>query len=834
MFLHLHNIRPNDDARIGRCAQALARLCRSGMNVLPGLVVTPEAMEKESWQTSRDFLQSIRDLCRMHKTPAGQAILLNVALSPLSGPSDGVHAESFVKEFCNIGFTPDVVEDLLLQYPKVFVLRAYVRFLCAYATRVYGLSGADFVDVDLEKNASQLQKTIKVLEKAIASQAAPVPTDAYKQLEQVTQSMITCWKSSRYQVLRMAHGLDADLCASLLIQPEISMQPCVDGWTGWVDTHNSMTGSSHLAGCYQSNGAHGAAEVPITPAMVQAHQLNFVSYQAQGVLRDALRIRLAFDGQQINVLQVSSLERTGKAAVEITVDLAERGIITLEQALLDIKPQALEAYLHSTLIHTDMTGPVIARGLPASPGAVVGEIVLSTRTAEAAASRGANCILIIEETTSEDIKGIHCAVGVVTIRGGLTSHAAVVARGIGRPCVVGANSVHINKSLRILKADNGQTLQEGDIVTLDGTSGAIFQGQAEVVPAQVTGAFAKIMEWSDAFRQLEVLANADTLQDARIAQQFQADGVGLCRTEHMFFSKDRLDLVREMIFAASEEDRFAVLSKLKPLQVRDLRNLFKTMHKKSVTIRLLDIPLHEFLPRGVEAKRHLAEHMCIDMQELELRINELDEANPMLGKRGCRLGLLYPEIYDMQVQAIFEAATQLDNAVRPEIMVPLVSSAREVALIAQRVKNIAAQHQALGQYKFGIMIETPRAALCAGVIAPHVDFISFGTNDLTQMVFGLSRDDAGRFMRDYLNLGIWDDDPFQKLDRSGVGVLIQSAISQTKMHAKDVRVGLCGEHGGDPFSIHFCAQESINYVSCSPYRVPIAKLAAAQAAIQLI
>ncbi len=532
------------------------------------------------------------------------------------------------------------------------------------------------------------------------------------------------------------------------------------------------------------------------------------------------------------------VRRNARAAVRIAVDLAHAGAITREEALLRIEPRSLIEHLHPQI---DPAAPrdVFATGLAASPGAATGRIVFTAEAAQAAAAQDEATILVRLETSPEDIRGMHAARGVLTVRGGMSSHAAVIARGLGLPCVVGAGTLRLDTAARTLTSPDGRLLREGALVTLDGTRGEVLAGAPAMIPPELGGAFSELLDWADATRDLGVRANADTPAEARMARDFGVDGLGLCRTEHMFFDAARLTVMREMILADTDAERQAALDRLLPMQRADFIELFEIMRGLPVTIRLLDPPLHEFLPHEPAEIRALAEAMGLPIAQVIARARELAEVNPMLGMRGVRLGVTMPAIYDMQARAIFEAAIAVNRdagaPLVPEVMIPLVSAQREVALVKDRVDAIAAAVQreqgALLTYKLGVMVETPRAALRAGDLAACSAFLSFGTNDLTQMTYGLSRDDAGRFMRDYVNRGVFPEDPFHSLDLEGVGELMLIAARRARARNPDVTLGLCGEHGGDPSSVRFCRVAGFDYVSCSPFRVPIARLAAAQATL---
>jgi pyruvate,orthophosphate dikinase len=537
------------------------------------------------------------------------------------------------------------------------------------------------------------------------------------------------------------------------------------------------------------------------------------------------------------MLQTRSGKRTAQAALRIAVELAQEKLITKEEAVVRIDASGLDQLLHP-MIDPKAERKVIATGLPASPGAASGEIVFSSEEAELLKSQGRKVILVRVETSPEDIHGMHAAEGILTTRGGMTSHAAVVARGMGKPCVSGAGSLRVDYRAQTMTA-GGTTLKKGDMLTIDGATGQVLAGKVPMLEPVLAGEFATVMQWADGLRKLKVRANADTPADARAAIKFGAEGIGLCRTEHMFFDEDRIRAVREMILAGDEKARRTALAKLLPMQRADFVELFKIMGALPVTIRLLDPPLHEFLPHSEKEIAEVAQAMGADPQKLADRARELHEFNPMLGFRGCRLAIAYPEIAEMQARAIFEAAAQVGREtgkpVAPEIMVPLIASKAEFDLVKERIDAMAAKVAAETggklKYQVGTMIELPRAALKAGEIAETAEFFSFGTNDLTQTAFGISRDDAASFLGIYTAKGILPADPFVSIDCEGVGELILIATERGRKTRKNLKLGICGEHGGDPASIAFCHEVKLDYVSCSPFRVPIARLAAAQAAL---
>jgi len=550
--------------------------------------------------------------------------------------------------------------------------------------------------------------------------------------------------------------------------------------------------------------------------------------------RDMQDIEFTVERGKLWMLQTRTGKRTAKSALKIAVDMAGEGLIGREEAVIRIDPLSLDQLLHPTL---DPKAPrdVIAKGLPASPGAASGIAVFHADEAEALANDGNDVILVRVETSPEDIHGMHAARGILTARGGMTSHAAVVARGMGRPCVSGAGALRIDYKTGSFST-GAVTVKKGDCITIDGSTGQVIKGKVPSVQPELSGDFATLMQWADGFRRMGVRANAETPEDARVARDFGAEGIGLCRTEHMFFDAERILSVREMILAEKEEGRRAALAKLLPVQRQDFIELFKIMEGLPVTIRLLDPPLHEFLPHTEEEQDELAKALGVPAARLKARVAELSEFNPMLGHRGCRLGITYPEIYETQARAIFEAAATFKGKVVPEVMVPLVAVRAELDDLKARIDAVAAQvMKETGEklsWLVGTMIELPRAAITANQIAESAEFFSFGTNDLTQTTYGISRDDAGRFLTEYQRRGLIETDPFVSLDREGVGELVRLGAERGRAARNNLKLGICGEHGGDPASIRFCEAVGLDYVSCSPYRVPIARLAAAQAVLQ--
>ncbi|MCU0908053.1 MAG: pyruvate, phosphate dikinase [Rhodobacteraceae bacterium] len=731
----------------------------------------------------------------------------------------------------------------------------YLRFVQAYAVHVARL------DPDMFHHDGPA--TDDALAAALAAYAAETedtfPQDPAVQLAEVLRSMARAWEGTTARLLREARGAPADAGLGLVVQQMVlGVGPSDPGSTesgsGVIQFVDGATGAPQVTGRYLSQsqgrdaltGAPGAIYLtrdPRGPSLQDRCPDVFDTLLAWGrlcrtKLREEMQIEFTVEAGRPFILDAIRVQRSSRAAVRIAVTLAEDGVIPPEDAVLRVEPQALTELLHR---RPDPAAPrdVFARGIGASPGAATGKLVFTAAAAQASVARDEACILVRRETAPEDIRGMHAASGVLTERGGMTSHAAVIARGLGLPCVVGASGLRVNARERTLRASDGRTFKEGDTVTLDGRTGEAIAGAVPLLEPALGTEFRTLLAWADRFRDIGVRANADTPADAQVARDFGAEGIGLCRTEHMFFEDDRLTVMREMIFADLPGDRQAALDRLLPMQRADFARLFEIMQGLPVCIRLFDPPLHEFLPSDREGVRALAEALGKPLSEVQARMEDIREVNPMLGMRGVRLGIAIPEIYDTQARAIFEATVEAGrrgDPVVPEIMIPLVSARREVELVKSRIDAVAAavrvESRADFAYRLGVMVETPRAALRADEIAAHSAFLSFGTNDLTQMTYGLSRDDAGRFMGAYVNLGVFPEDPFRTLDIDGVGELLAIGAERGRRRRPDITLSICGEHGGNPDSIAFCRTAGFDYVSCSPFRVPLARLAAAQLALK--
>ncbi len=677
------------------------------------------------------------------------------------------------------------------------------------------------------------------------------PQDPTIQLAEVLRSMARAWDGPTARLLRQAKGAPADAPLGLVVQDmALALGPGLSG-SGSIQFTDPISGTPRVTGRFrgQEHGATvgaGAETLFLTrddrgPSLEEVAPAIFADLVRFGVaarerLREEMQIEFVVTEGRISIIDATRVQRSSRASVRIAVELALDGIIPETEAVMRVEPRALTDLLHHQ-VDPGADRDVIARGINASPGAASGRITFNAAAAQASAARGEACVLVRRETVPEDVRGMHASVAVLTERGGTTSHAAVIARGMGLPCIVGAAAIRIDSRARTLTA-NGTVLREGDIITIDGTSGEVLAGAAKLLEPALDDTFSRLLDWADAAGGIGVRANADTPDDARTARRFNAQGIGLCRTEHMFFDADRLPAMREMIFADKPGDRRLALERILPMQRQDFTDLFEIMAGLPVTIRLFDPPLHEFLPHDREGMRELAESLDLPLSDVTRRVEALSEFNPMLGMRGVRLGITVPEIYDMQARAIFEAtieASRKGDPVVPEIMIPLVSAMREVELVKNRIDAVAAEvrndRRTDFTYRLGVMVETPRAALRAADLAAHCSFLSFGTNDLTQMTYGLSRDDAGRFMGTYVGQGVYAEDPFHILDQDGVGELLLIGVQRARQQNPRIFLSVCGEHGGNPESIAFCHDAGLNYVSCSPFRVPVARLAAAQSAI---
>jgi pyruvate, orthophosphate dikinase len=770
----------------------------------------------------------------------------------------------------NLGLNDVTVEGLAaISGDARFAWDSYRRFIQMYADVVLGLDHGAFEEaleiakedkgfyLDTELSADDLRELVGEYKRLVAELwGKPFPQDVLAQLRNAIGAVFESWESDRAKVYRRINSIPHDWGTAVNVQAMVFGNMGETSATGVAFTRDPATGENAYYGEYLIN-AQGedvvagirtpqyltlaareranAKPLSMEEAMPAVYgELARVFAILETHYRDMQDIEFTVERGTLWMLQTRSGKRTAKAALKISVDMANDGLITRDEAVARVDPSALDQLLHPTL-DPSAARDVLAKGLPASPGAASGIAVFDSDVAEKRAEMGDAVILVRMETSPEDIHGMHAAKGILTARGGMTSHAAVVARGMGRPCVSGAGSLAIDAKERVFRV-GGREVREGDVITIDGSSGEIMVGEVPTVQPELSGDFAALMVWADAIRRMKVRANAETPADCRIARDFGAEGVGLCRTEHMFFEASRITAVRQMILAEDEAGRRAALARLLPEQRADFKGIFEVMAGLPVTIRLLDPPLHEFLPTEESDFADVAAAAGVGIGTLKRRASELHEFNPMLGHRGCRLGVTYPEIYEMQARAIFEAACDLEISPIPEVMVPLVATKRELELMKDVIDRTAeavfAERGKRIDYLVGTMIELPRAALLAGQIAEQAEFFSFGTNDLTQTTLGVSRDDASRFLGAYVDKGIYATDPFVSLDIEGVGELVKIAAERGRATRPDIKLGICGEHGGDPASIAFCESVGLDYVSASPYRVPIARLAAAQAALK--
>ncbi len=855
----------------------LSEMGRMGLPVPPGFTISTKVCDlfyKDKKKLNKNIITSIKKELKAVEKEVSKKFgdLKNpLLLSVRSGAR--VSMPGMMDTILNLGLNDKTVKALASKTSNGrFAKDSYRRFIQMYGNVVMGVEGYHFeelienykltkgvlLDTDLDENdwdglIEDFKRTVK--EKANKD----FPQDVNEQLLGAISAVFLSWESKRAKIYRKLNHIPAEWGTAVNVQSMVFGNMGDDCATGVVFTRNPSDGENEIYGEYLIN-AQGEDVVAGTRtpqyitkkarqnAKVKASsmeesmpkvykQLYKILKKLEKHYKDMQDVEFTVENKKLWMLQTRSGKRTAKSAVKIAVDMVKEKLISKKEAVLRIDPHSLDTLLHPTLDEKSSIN-VIANGLPASPGAASGKVVFTSEEAERLTSMMQDTILVRVETSPEDIQGMHAAKGILTARGGMTSHAAVVARGMGRPCVSGSSEIDINYENKSFKTSSME-IKEGDIITIDGSTGRIIEGSVATVKPEISGDFSKLMSWADSYRKLKIRTNSETPKDTKTAKDFGAEGIGLCRTEHMFFDEERILSVREMILSKTKEDRAKALNKLLPHQKKDFTEIFKIMNGLPVTVRLLDPPLHEFLPRTNKEIGELAEIVNLTVKEVETRIEELHEQNPMLGHRGCRLAISFPEIYEMQCRAIFEALCELrKNKIKsafPEIMIPLVSTEAEIKIMKDLVKRIASMVQKENKLKIdfmvGTMIELPRAAIKAKEIAKHAEFFSFGTNDLTQTTFGISRDDSGKFLNDYLENKIFSIDPFVSIDE-GVSDLVEIAVAKGKSQNKKIKLGICGEHGGDPNSISFCAKAGLNYVSCSPYRVPVARLAAAQAELK--
>jgi pyruvate, orthophosphate dikinase len=862
---------------LGGKGAGLAEMAHLGLPVPPGFTITTDVCTY-FYENGKIYPKDLRPQVEAALSEVGR--LTGKKFGDGSNPllvsvRSGARASmpGMMDTVLNLGLNDTTVAALAAKSgDRRFAFDSYRRFITMYADVVLGIAHHCFEEIldehkersgytlDTDLEADDWEQVVGLFKQRVEKESGkPFPQDPHAQLWGAIGAVFGSWMNQRAITYRRLHNIPESWGTAVNIQAMVFGNMGETSATGVAFTRNPSTGEKKLYGEFLINAqgedvvagirtpqeiteaareASGSNKPSMEAALPQAFaELKRIDAILEKHYRDMQDLEFTVEQGKLWMLQTRNGKRTAKAAVRIAVELAQERLISRGEAVMRVDPAALDQLLHPT-IDPDAERIVIASGLPASPGAACGEIVFSSEEAELLKSQGHKVILVRVETSPEDIHGMHAAEGILTTRGGMTSHAAVVARGMGKPCVAGAGTLRVDYRTQTMTA-GGKTLKKGETLTIDGSTGQVLVGEVPMREPELAGEFGTLMKWADAVRKLKVRANADTPADARSALRFGAEGIGLCRTEHMFFDEDRIRAVREMILAEDEKARRAALAKLLPMQRADFVELFKIMGNLPVTIRLLDPPLHEFLPHGEKEIAEVAEAMGADAKKLADRARELHEFNPMLGFRGCRLAIAYPEIAEMQARAIFEAAVEVGRsgrtAIVPEIMVPLIASKAELDLVKERIdamaQTIAVEAKAAVKYQIGTMIELPRAALKAGEIAATAEFFSFGTNDLTQTALGISRDDAASFLGIYTAKGILPADPFVSIDREGVGELVRIAAERGRKVRPKIKLGICGEHGGDPASVVFCHEVGLDYVSCSPFRVPIARLAAAQAAL---
>ena len=856
----------------------LSEMGRMGLPVPPGFTISTKVCElfyKDKKKLNSKIVSIIKKELKIIEKDVGKKFgdLKNpLLLSVRSGAR--VSMPGMMDTILNLGLNDKSVNALALKTSNGrFAKDSYRRFIQMYSNVVLGIESHLFeemidnykltkgvlLDTDLdERDWDGLIKNFKLLIKK--EKKIDFPQDVKKQLLGAITAVFLSWDSARAKTYRKLNQIPSHWGTAVNIQAMVFGNMGNDCSTGVAFTRNPSTGDNSFFGEFLINAQgedvvagtrtpqyitkkakkeSGSKETSLEEVMPKVYkELEKVFLKLEKHYRDMQDIEFTVENNKLWMLQTRSGKRTAKAAIKIAVDMVKEKLISKKEAILRIDPNTLDTLLHPTL-DDKVEKFVIASGLPASPGAASGKVVFSADEAERLNGMMQDTILVRLETSPEDIHGMHAAKGILTARGGMTSHAAVVARGMGRPCVSGSSEISIDYDLKQFKAGN-ELIKEGDIITIDGGNGQVMKGLVPTVQPEISGYFSTIMKWADQYRKLKVRTNAETENDSKTAREFGAEGIGLCRTEHMFFDEERILSVRQMILSKTKDDRNDALKKLLPHQKNDFKKIFKVMAGLPVTVRLLDPPLHEFLPKKEKDVEDVARSLNLGPKEVKDRITELHEENPMLGHRGCRLGISFPEIYEMQCEAIFEALIDLKKEKKKgafvEIMIPLISTDTELkilrALVDRTAKKIELKYTIKLNYIVGTMIELPRAALQAKSISKHADFFSFGTNDLTQTTLGISRDDSGKFLNDYINNKVFEVDPFVSIDQDGVGELVEIASNRGREENKKLKLGICGEHGGDPKSIDFCSRTGLDYVSCSPFRVPIARLAAAQAELR--
>ena len=846
----------------------LAEMINIGLPVPRGFTVTTEACTsyyENNRELSDEIMQQIDEKIEELEKITGKT--LGDRKNPLLvSVRSGARASmpGMMDTILNLGMNDDVAVGFSeVTNNKRFVYDSYRRFIQMFADVVMEFPKSSFerkfdeikkekgVELDTELTAEDLEEVVKIYkEEYMRLAGSEFPQDPKEQLMAAVKAVFRSWMNDRAITYRRLNDIPSSWGTAVNVQEMVYGNRGETSGTGVAFTRNPATGENHLFGEYLMNAQGEDVVAGIrTPQSIDTlkevmpecyEEFQKICKTLENHYKDMQDMEFTIEDGKLFMLQTRNGKRTATAALKIAVDMVEEGMITKEEALLKVEPKQLDQLLHPMFDNESLkNAECVAEGLAASPGAATGKIAFTAEDVIRMHNDGEKDIILVRlETSPEDIEGMNLAHGVLTLRGGMTSHAAVVARGMGTCCVSGCGDLVIDEEAKTLTLKDGRILKEGDYISLDGSTGKVYAEQVKTVDASITGNFETFMDWADEYRVLEVRANADTPRDAAQARKFGAEGIGLCRTEHMFFDEERIFNFRKMITALDVESREAALEKILPYQREDFEGLFKAMDGKCVIIRFLDPPLHEFLPKTEEEMRPLAESLGITYETLKNKVDSLKEFNPMMGHRGCRLAVTYPEIARMQTRAVIEAAINVQKegvTIHPEIMIPLVGAVKELQyvkkIVVDTAKEVMDQAGVTVDYKVGTMIEIPRAALLADKIAEEAEFFSFGTNDLTQMTFGYSRDDASKFLTDYYQKGILDQDPFASIDQEGVGKLVEIAATLGREARPDLELGICGEHGGDPKSIDFCHRVGLNYVSCSPFRVPVARLAAAQAAI---
>ncbi|MEE9525460.1 MAG: pyruvate, phosphate dikinase [Candidatus Woesearchaeota archaeon] len=836
----------------------LAEMSGLGVPVPPGFTISTEACDeyyKNNKSHTKEAMQQID--ANLEKLEEAMGKKLGDPVDPLlvsvrSGAA--ISMPGMMDTVLNLGLNDISVQGLIKKTGNErFAWDSYRRFIQMFGDVVMEVSHSKFeralekakatkgVEYDTDLEAEDLKKLVEEYKKIVKEEAGEeFPQEPRKQLQKSIDAVFGSWNNSRAISYRRLNDIKGLLGTAVNVQTMVYGNMGDSSGTGVCFTRDPSTGENKFYGEYlmnaQGEDVVAGIRTPLPISKLEAcmpdvyKQLVEIYQNLEAHYKDMQDMEFTIQDGKLFILQTRTGKRTATAAVRIAVEMVDEKLITQEEALMRVDPNALDQLLHPQLDPAGKEkGEVLAKGLPASPGAAVGEAVFTADKAKSITEEGHAVILVRKETSPEDIEGMHAAKGILTARGGMTSHAAVVARGMGKCCVAGCGDISVHEDDGLFKVGDLE-IKEGDFITLDGSTGELYKGKIPVVDPELSENFETLIKWADETRKLKVRTNADTPKDAEVALKFGAEGIGLCRTEHMFFEGERIKAVREMILSEDIEGRKKALAKLLPFQKQDFIGLFKVMKGLPVTIRLLDPPLHEFLPQEEKDIEELAKDMGVTVEKLKEKISELHEFNPMLGHRGCRLGIYYPEITEMQATAICQAADE--TGAIPEIMIPLVGHVKEYINQKEVVEKVCKKVLGDKEYHIGTMIEVPRGALTADEIAKEAEFFSFGTNDLTQMGCGFSRDDAGKFLTQYVELGIYDKDPFQVLDQKGIGQLMEIAVAKGKKINPDIKLGICGEHGGEPSSIKFCHKLGLNYVSCSPYRVPIARLAAAQAVLE--